>query len=1209
MTTEEDDIDDALQAHVRQMDLPLRRRSAELLLERKTSLELPIMPSHRKEGRKTPVELTRDFVEQQQPPPPTSVPSSETAALTSARAIVEKRRLKKAAEAPHDDDAPDDEKKVDDFPLKRLASPRGGGAAMWMEEPDDEQDDNAQNDIVNEPMVTSTSSNRERSTNDHVVEMRHCESFPTTTTGSPTKVARNLSASLKTSSFHTAHTFDELMSAEVEPPSLHLSELPRLSVKTPPSNKATSSTPEEDGELPRLTSPPPPSPPMNLDLASPDSTVDGTASEDPGKLPAWDVSLEQPEDDGQLPRLSSSPVPPSPPMNLDLASPDTTMDVSSEYADANNDHEEPPSLSQTDTAPSAEAVAADAHWQSRLSIRISQLSRSYSSGPDEDEESSAASAINEPPSLSPYHHENAKPRSIGQRSKTMGDIPSWKRSNSLDEGEFQDQSSENLRSTTADPSLLATSAPSQPASFLLSRQRPHRVARGRSYTSFGSSGNNSSKFVSVDRDQHLRFAALKRDILSRQQFLSKTRKDTGNVQSHSEGDNKPSVGVASSWEETIGSNPQVSVETHSSIDEGTASSPDRDIDALELSVMVSPDGEIDYSRTILNVLAPEDRKRGIIDFEKNGVVISTKETEDSAVLNETRSNDTGASFEAKQTIHQSSSSGSDKHNAIRSVKSDGGSSVASKTSSYTPPNQAWSDYLTFRGVAVESPSKTSTYDISDIGKAWVSGRELSSSKYMSKGREASTEEKEGKYPSRTTNMSPKATYKAAFREMTPNKDLQGSDKSSGWLEEELKRRAFVKREINNAIEERGKVMKVIESEDISDKEIRERSNSVSDMDDEVAAITGEGEKVELLHSLVQSPSDGRIPGNGSTEEAPSRQLFGAQNNTDEGVVEDFHPFGTSMDSEEGNRSPIDYEDMQVEMRKFASDTRAALRDQSFTEQALAAADTTKFMPVTSLSPIPYDKATSNYNPNDKTSSQVPRSAEFSEAHSAPSQCQPNRSSSGSKSMYSVGTEFADLHGNEAPVLIRSMDCFDGIAKGDITLSLLSENTGSGETSVGATWANRVKGAIWRSRRMRSSYENHDDMVGSRFPGSPARDVGTLKTVASTQDAAISHLKHDEIDEAIELFEEIIFAYYSYFEKSLNERAKNPGMEKGSQSVDFQLYIGVALHNLGVLNLLKGGYVEALSFFTRAAENRMSHMGEGHPDHIVSETDHELLCNA
>jgi hypothetical protein len=52
-----------------------------------------------------------------------------------------------------------------------------------------------------------------------------------------------------------------------------------------------------------------------------------------------------------------------------------------------------------------------------------------------------------------------------------------------------------------------------------------------------------------------------------------------------------------------------------------------------------------------------------------------------------------------------------------------------------------------------------------------------------------------------------------------------------------------------------------------------------------------------------------------------------------------------------------------------------------------------------------------------------------------------------------------------------------------------------------------------------------------------------------------------------------------------------------------------LHNLGVLNLLKGGYVEALSFFTRAAENRMSHMGEGHPDHIVSETDHELLCNA
>ena len=132
----------------------------------------------------------------------------------------------------------------------------------------------------------------------------------------------------------------------------------------------------------------------------------------------------------------------------------------------------------------------------------------------------------------------------------------------------------------------------------------------------------------------------------------------------------------------------------------------------------------------------------------------------------------------------------------------------------------------------------------------------------------------------------------------------------------------------------------------------------------------------------------------------------------------------------------------------------------------------------------------------------------------------------------------------------------------------------------------------------------------RTPGSPARGrsslpvdmdkarvAGGVRTVQSTQQAALGHLQHDEIDGALELFEDIIFAYYAYFEKSLKAREANPGMGNGGIT-DFRPYIGVALHNLGILNLLNGEYKEALSYFGRAVENRKACLGEGHPDHVV-----------
>ena len=121
------------------------------------------------------------------------------------------------------------------------------------------------------------------------------------------------------------------------------------------------------------------------------------------------------------------------------------------------------------------------------------------------------------------------------------------------------------------------------------------------------------------------------------------------------------------------------------------------------------------------------------------------------------------------------------------------------------------------------------------------------------------------------------------------------------------------------------------------------------------------------------------------------------------------------------------------------------------------------------------------------------------------------------------------------------------------------------------------------------------------PPPPSFVRGGSQTVESVQRAALMHLKRNEIDDAINLVEGIVFAYYSYFERSLNLRENNPTPGAGSGAIDFKPYIGMALHNLGILNLLKGDYDEALSYFTRAVENRKSNLGENHPHYIVSPT--------
>jgi hypothetical protein len=415
--------------------------------------------------------------------------------------------------------------------------------------------------------------------------------------------------------------------------------------------------------------------------------------------------------------------------------------------------------------------------------------------------------------------------------------------------------------------------------------------------------------------------------------------------------------------------------------------------------------------------------------------------------------------------------------------------------------------------------------------------------------------------------------KSSFREMTPNRDLNSSEKSAGWLQEELRRRAFVKMEINKAIVSRGNAVGDEDDNDdgvhgpieVSVESFDRLRDSHSVTDDEVAAITAE----EVGRN---GPANSReyasvVPASACLHDPVPRMLdFDSVNESEDGPISEL------LTSSE--------ETIQAEMRKFAMETRNFLREQSFSES--------KEAPLESGITV---------NPSmDAEARQEPAQFDLDAQNGTLKMPAPNASRSGGSS----GDDFVDLQENEAPVMVESLDSFNGIAKGDIMLSLLSENTGSEET--GATWGLRVHSAIWRARRMRRSFVHGSGNLSRGRSSLPvdtdySRVVGGFRTISSTEEAAIAHLEHDEINEAIELVEDIIFAYYSYFEKSLSSREENPD-KAGIGIVDFKPYIGAALHNLGILNLLRGEYSEALSYFSRSVENRKSQHGDGHPNHVV-----------
>jgi hypothetical protein len=191
----------------------------------------------------------------------------------------------------------------------------------------------------------------------------------------------------------------------------------------------------------------------------------------------------------------------------------------------------------------------------------------------------------------------------------------------------------------------------------------------------------------------------------------------------------------------------------------------------------------------------------------------------------------------------------------------------------------------------------------------------------------------------------------------------------------------------------------------------------------------------------------------------------------------------------------------------------------------------------------------------------------------------------SKSRMPVHTTKIRRDTNHKPLLVKSLDLDIGIPKGDILLSLLNEGC--------PNWG-RVKEAIWRLRRMRRSCDSKwaklaDKSVSKTFPwsnrSSSLNDVekGGLsrRSVEQSQEDAFAYLRCDEFDEALLLYEEILQTYHQYQGHFL--KSEDLKLEEGM--MECKRYIGIVMHNVGVILFLQGKWQDAFAYFERATWNR------------------------
>jgi hypothetical protein len=188
-----------------------------------------------------------------------------------------------------------------------------------------------------------------------------------------------------------------------------------------------------------------------------------------------------------------------------------------------------------------------------------------------------------------------------------------------------------------------------------------------------------------------------------------------------------------------------------------------------------------------------------------------------------------------------------------------------------------------------------------------------------------------------------------------------------------------------------------------------------------------------------------------------------------------------------------------------------------------------------------------------------------------------------------------------PFLVKPLDSELGVPKGDVMVSLLSKDS---------SWSSNITEAVWRCRTMRRNNDTKWLKENAKRRSSPlvktgmSLVVGTrgdrseIKSPNANQFEAIEHLKFDELDEALQLYEDIHRSYDKFFAQEIEQSASKSPKHRQHDVTTFKLFAGQAFHNIATIKLLQGEYFDALTFFERATLNRASSCGTGHPDHIV-----------
>jgi hypothetical protein len=438
------------------------------------------------------------------------------------------------------------------------------------------------------------------------------------------------------------------------------------------------------------------------------------------------------------------------------------------------------------------------------------------------------------------------------------------------------------------------------------------------------------------------------------------------------------------------------------------------------------------------------------------------------------------------------------------------------------------------------------------------------------------------------------------RQLTPKQDFQTSEKSNPWLQEEFQRRSYIKKGISDVILAQNSVMsqtEIVGNVNFT-KELTTALEALppganesimqSSLDEEVAAITEE-DNGSIAVAVQNQPTEVGNNDSSTRRPAPRRLNY----DTDEKVTlargrKNPHSRNPELFMFTKEEEMIQERNIKVpeEIQRSISTSQASLHQNLSVPHSPFRSIAAPNIDTNPGPPVPVPEIEIGLSPNDSTMRLI---GGVTPALSTKS------SSSGSR-VLEIDLErtdsLLDLK-TEKPILVQPIDSFVGIAKGDITLSLLNEMAPT------LTWASRVHAAIWRCRRMRVSMgvfpTDHDyNDAGSTVE----RLVLPIdQNVASTHDAALSALLNDEIDQALDSYEEILFAYESYYQTS--PEATSSFIKKG-EDTNFKPYIGIALQNLGILNMLNGDYNAAMTYFTRAIENRKCYLVEGHPDYVVCE---------